>query len=214
MPNILLAFWSANHLSLYPVACNPNHPSWATPLPPNPPGFPANSPSRPKNPKEGGIVPRGIPQGVQSLQLIEVELPVRGRAHQPCLQECGPLPLQGPRAPHVPLADSKGALLGRPAEPPGLPGLPTHHRILYLADTGHPSHHLLCIAVILHCPLAEEEVDLVIVSCEAAHALWDVGRAYKMRFYGKGRRVSRAGAAGPLTHGSPWAPRKLLGAHR
>lgn len=92
---------------------------------PTPQGFLANSPPGPKNPEEGGVVPRGLLQRVQCLQLVEVELPVGGRAHQPRLQERGPLPLQGPCTPHVSLADGKGALLVSPAKPAGLPGLTT-----------------------------------------------------------------------------------------
>lgn len=72
-------------------------------------------PSRMKDPEEGGVVPGGARQGVHRSQLVEVDLRVRGRAHQPRLQERRPLLLQGPCSPHVTLADGRE---------PGLVSLP------------------------------------------------------------------------------------------
>lgn len=66
------------------------------------------------------------------------------------------------------------------------------HGLLYLADAGHTGHHLLRVAVILHGPLAKEEVDLVVIAREAPQAFRDIGRADKMRFCGKGRRLREA----------------------
>lgn len=36
--------------------------------------------------------------------------------------------------------------------------------LAYLADSGYAGHQLLCVTVVLQGPLAEEEVDLVIIS--------------------------------------------------
>lgn len=68
-------------------------------------------------------MPGGFLQGVQCPQLVEVKLPVRGRTHQPRLQEGGPLLLQGPCAPDISLADGKRILAVSPAWPAGLPAL-------------------------------------------------------------------------------------------
>lgn len=89
----------------------------------------------------------------------------------------------------------QGDTAGQPCQASAAPR--AHHRgILYLADAGYASHHLLCVTVVLHSSLAEEEVDLVIVSREAPHALRDVGRADKMRFYGKRNGISIGGEGG------------------
>lgn len=116
MPSIPLCFWTTGHLDSYRGLHPQTTPAMQACSSPSQ-GVPAGSPSCPKNCKEGGVVPGDVLQGVQCSQLVEVELPVRGRAHQPSLQECGPLLLQGPRTPHISLADGKGTLVVSPAQP-------------------------------------------------------------------------------------------------
>lgn len=85
----------------------------------------------------------------------------------------------------------QGDTAGQPLPSPALRAPAAHRcRTWYLTDASHASHHLLGVAIVLHGPLAEEEVDLVIVPREAPHTLRDIGRAYEVGFWGKARRVS------------------------
>lgn len=51
----------------------------------------------------------------------------------------------------------------------------------YLADAGHPGHRQLGVTVQLQRSLAEEEVDLIVVSVIAAAAFLHQGRAHEVR---------------------------------
>lgn len=51
--------------------------------------------------------------------------------------------------------------------------------LVHLADSGHARHQQPVVAVALHGYLAEEEIDLVIISHRTRLALWDLSHGHK-----------------------------------
>lgn len=66
-----------------------------------------------------------------------------------------------------------------------------HSKLFHLADAGHAGNHQFVVAVTLHSCLAEEQVNLVIISLRAHLALWHLSHGNKVGLWHRKKKKNK-----------------------